>query len=110
MKVGSGEGQAERSFEWRCCTPCLCATDIPPPALRTASCCTAAAAFDYRNCLAVFTRPQAIVPAWKDRVRFEKIDTEENPAVADAFQVHKLPTLILFRCGGVPGAAACTLS
>lgn len=40
---------------------------------------------------------QAIAPAWKERVRFEKIDTEANPAVADAFQVHKLPTLILFR-------------
>lgn len=60
--------------------------------------------------VSVHTDPQAIAPAWKDRVRFEKIDTEENPAVADAFQVHKLPTLILFRCGGVQGAAACTLS
>ncbi|PRW33807.1 thiol reductase thioredoxin [Chlorella sorokiniana] len=44
---------------------------------------------------------RAIAPAWKDRVRFEKIDTEEHPAVADAYQVHKLPTLILFR-GGQP--------
>ncbi|KAI7836131.1 hypothetical protein COHA_009961 [Chlorella ohadii] len=42
---------------------------------------------------------KAIAPAWKDLVRFEKVDTEQNPAVADAFQVHKLPTLILFRDG-----------
>ncbi|EFN52510.1 hypothetical protein CHLNCDRAFT_26868 [Chlorella variabilis] len=40
-----------------------------------------------------------IEPVMKDRVKFEKIDTEQHPAVADHFHIHKLPTLVLFKDG-----------
>lgn len=42
-------------------------------------------------------RPQAILPSWKGKVGLVKIDTEKNPDVASAYNIHKLPTLILFR-------------
>lgn len=34
-------------------------------------------------------------------VRFEQVDTEVHPLVADRYGVRKLPTLLLFR-GGQP--------
>jgi thioredoxin 1 len=35
----------------------------------------------------------------KDDVRILKLDVDKNPAVADAFQVQGVPTLILFHKG-----------
>ena len=35
----------------------------------------------------------------QDEVRILKLDVDKNPAVADAFQIQGVPTLILFRKG-----------
>lgn len=40
---------------------------------------------------------KAIEHAHRGRVTFVKVDTELSPEVADHFNIHKLPTLILFK-------------
>lgn len=37
--------------------------------------------------------------AWRNRVRFAKVNTEDHPAVASPFGIRGIPTLILFREG-----------
>ena len=38
-----------------------------------------------------------------DKISFVGVDTDENPALADEYGVDTIPTLILFREGGVVG-------
>ncbi|MEX2525018.1 MAG: thioredoxin TrxC [Gammaproteobacteria bacterium] len=37
--------------------------------------------------------------AWEPRLRFAKLNTDDEPDIGGRWQIRSIPTLILFRCG-----------
>ena len=46
---------------------------------------------------------QELEQLYADRVKFCKIDAEQNPKVAQALEIHGLPALVLIKQGNVLG-------
>jgi thioredoxin 1 len=54
-------------------------------------------------CRAIAPHVDALAEQYQGRVRVGKVDVDENPAVAERYDVRSIPTLLVFKGGKVVG-------